>query len=224
MRFLTIGFLGLCLATTSFAADNQLTDAEKTDGWKLLFDGSATTGWITRDKKELTNWKAVGGSLTRDSGGGDAIYDAEQFENFILSLDWKIADKGNSGVFIRLSSIKDWINTGAEIQILDINEAGEMAHPNHIAGSLYDLVAPPEGVRMKPGEWNRFDITCDGPKISTKMNGVQTFAIDVSEAKWQKPQGKFNKPYGTLPRKGYLMLQDHGKMVEFKNIKLKPLP
>jgi Domain of Unknown Function (DUF1080) len=56
------------------------------------------------------------------------------------------------------------------------------------------------------------------------MNGVQTFAIDVSEEKWQKPQGKFNKPYGTLPRKGYLMLQDHGKMVEFKNIKLKPLP
>ena len=224
MRFLSVGFLSLCLATTSFTADNQLTDAEKTGGWKLLFDGNATTGWITRGKKELTNWKAIGGSLTRDSGGGDAIYDAEQFENFTLSLDWKIADKGNSGVFIRLSSIQDWINTGAEIQILDLHETGEMGHPTHIAGSLYDLVAPPDGVRMKPGEWNHFDITCDGPKISTTMNGVQTFAIDVSEEKWLKPQGKFNKPYGTLPRKGYLMLQDHGKMVEFKNIKLKPLP
>ncbi len=224
MRFLNIGFLSLGLVATSLAADNQLTDAEKASGWKLLFDGSATTGWITRGKKELTNWKAIGGSLTRDSGGGDAIYDAEQFENFSLSLDWKIADKGNSGVFIRLSSIHDWINTGAEIQILDLNEAGEMSRPTHIAGSLYDLVAPPDGVRMKPGEWNHFDITCDGPKISTTMNGVQTFAIDVSEEKWQKPQGKFNKPYGTLPRKGYLMLQDHGKMVEFKNIKLKPLP
>ena len=224
MRFLNIGFLSLGLVATSFAADNQLTDAEKASGWKLLFDGSATTGWITRGKKELTNWKAIGGCLTRDSGGGDAIYDAEQFENFSLSLDWKIADKGNSGVFIRLSSIHDWINTGAEIQILDLNEAGEMSRPTHIAGSLYDLVAPPDGVRMKPGEWNHFDITCDGPKISTTMNGVQTFAIDVSEEKWQKPQGKFNKPYGTLPRKGYLMLQDHGKMVEFKNIKLKPLP
>ena len=92
MRLLNIGFLSLGLAATSFAADNQLTDAEKAGGWKLLFDGSATTGWITRGKKELTNWKAIGGSLTRDSGGGDAIYDAEQFENFSLSLDWKIAD------------------------------------------------------------------------------------------------------------------------------------
>lgn len=224
MRFLTVGFLSLCITSTSFTADNQLTDAEKTDGWKLLFDGSATTGWITRGKKELTNWKAIDGNLTRDSRGGDALYDAEQFENFILSLDWKVADKGNSGVFIRLSSVQDWINTGAEIQILDLNEVGEMAHPNHRAGSLYDLVAPPDGVLMKSGQWNHFDITCDGPKISTKMNGLQTFAIDVSEEKWQKPQGKFNKPYGSLPRKGYLMLQDHGKMVEFKNIKLKPLP
>ena len=224
MRFLTVGFLSLCLATTAFAADNQLTDSEKADGWKLLFDGSATTGWVTRGKKELTNWKAIDGKLTRDSRGGDAIYDAEQFENFILSLDWKVADKGNSGVFIRLSSIQDWVNTGAEIQILDLNETDEMGRPTHIAGSLYDLVAPPDGVRMKPGEWNHFEITCAGPKISTTMNGVQTFAIDVSEEKWQKPQGKFNKPYGTLPRKGYLMLQDHGKMVEFKNIKLKPLP
>ena len=224
MRFLSVGFLSLCLATTSFTADNQLTDSEKAAGWKLLFDGSATTGWVTRGKKELTNWKAIDGSLTREDRGGDAIYDAEQFENFILSLDWKIADKGNSGVFIRLSSLQDWVNTGAEIQILDLNETGEMGRPTHIAGSLYDLVAPPDGVRMKPSEWNHFDITCDGPKISTTMNGVQTFAIDVSEEKWQMPQGKFNKPYGTLPRKGYLMLQDHGKMVEFKNIKLKPLP
>ncbi len=224
MRFLSVGFLSLCLATTSFTADNQLTDSEKAAGWKLLFDGSATTGWVTRGKKELTNWKAIDGSLTREDRGGDAIYDAEQFENFILSLDWKIADKGNSGVFIRLSSLQDWVNTGAEIQILDLNETGEMGRPTHIAGSLYDLVAPPDSVRMKPGEWNHFDITCDGSKISTTMNGVQTFAIDVSEEKWQKPQGKFNKPYGTLPRKGYLMLQDHGKMVEFKNIKLKPLP
>jgi hypothetical protein len=224
MRFLTIGFLSLGLAATSFTADNQLTDAEKTGGWKLLFDGSATTGWVTRGKKELTNWKAIDGSLTREDRGGDALYDAEQFENFILSLDWKVADKGNSGVFIRLSSLQDWVNTGAEIQILDLNETGEMGRPTHIAGSLYDLVAPPDGVRMKPGEWNHFEITCAGPKISTTMNGVQTFAIDVSEEKWQKPQGKFNKPYGTLPRKGYLMLQDHGKMVEFKNIKLKPLP
>jgi hypothetical protein len=162
--------------------------------------------------------------LVRSDKGGDAIYVAEQFENFILSIDWKIANKGNSGVFIRLSDIKDWINTGAEIQVLDINESGEMGRPTHTAGSLYDLVAAPETNRMKPDAWNTFVITCDGPKISTVMNGTETFAIDLTDEKWSKPQGKFKKPYATLPRKGYLMLQDHGAMVEFKNIKIKPLP
>lgn len=224
MRLLATAFLSLGLALSGMAADNTLTDAEKAEGWKLLFDGTSTTGWVNRGKEDLKNWKAIDGAFVRDGGGGDALYQAEQFENFVLKIDWKIADKGNSGVFIRLSSIKDWINTGAEIQILDINETREMGVPNHIAGSLYDLVAPPEGVRMKPGEWNNFVITCDGPKISCLMNGQQTFAIDVTEEKWQKPQGKFKLPYGTLPRKGYLMLQDHGQKVEFKNIKIKPLP
>jgi hypothetical protein len=55
------------------------------------------------------------------------------------------------------------------------------------------------------------------------MNGAQTFAIDETEEKWQKPQGKFNKAYATLPRKGWLMLQDHHSAVQFKNIKIKVL-
>lgn len=216
--FLTVG-----LAATAFAADNELSATEKQEGWKLLFDGTATTGWVNRDKDALTAWEVKDGALSC-KGGGDAIYKAEQFENYMLSVDWKIADKGNSGVFIRLSSEKDWINTGMEVQVLDLNEAGEMSRPSHVAGALYDVVVPDAAApKMKPGEWNHFDITCDGPKISCKMNGVQTFAIDVSEEKWQKPQGKFNKPYGTLPKKGYIMLQDHHSPVQFKNIKIKVL-
>jgi hypothetical protein len=220
----SLAFLSLCLAATAFGADNELSDAEKKDGWKLLFDGAATTGWANREKDTLAaGWEAKGGVLAC-KGGGDAVYKAEQFENFILSIDWKIADKGNSGVFIRMSSEKDWINTGMEVQVLDVNEAGEMSRPSHVAGALYDVVVPDAAApKMKPGEWNHFDITCDGPKISCKMNGVQTFAIDVSEEKWQKPQGKFKLPYGTLPRKGFLMLQDHHSVVEFKNIKVKVL-
>ncbi len=224
MNKLTIGFLSLCLTATAFGADNELSNAEKKDGWKLLFDGTATTGWVNREKDTLAaGWEAKAGVLTCKSGG-DAVYQTEQFENFMLSIDWKIADKGNSGVFIRMSSQKDWINTGMEVQILDVNEAGEMSHPSHVAGALYDVVVPnADAPKMKAGEWNHFDIVCDGPKISCKMNGTTTFAINVSEEKWQKNQGKFNKPYGTLPRKGYLMLQDHHSMVEFKNIKIKVL-
>jgi Domain of Unknown Function (DUF1080) len=215
----------LACAGVVAAADNQLTDRERQAGWKLLFDGASTTGWVTRGHDTLTNWQAVDGVLRRTSKGADAVYQAEQFENFELSVDWKIEDKGNSGVFVRVSSLTDWINTGAEIQILDINESREMSYPSHVAGALYDLAAPPVGTpRMAHLAWNHFHITCDGPKMAAEMNGAQTFAIDLTDEKWQKPQGKFKLPYATLPRRGYLMLQDHGDEVEFKNLKIRVLP
>jgi hypothetical protein len=76
---------------------------------------------------------------------------------------------------------------------------------------------------VKDGDWNNFHIVCDGPKVSCKMNGVETFKIDVSEEMWKKPQGKFKLPYGTLPRKGFIMMQDHGAEVEYRNIKVRVL-
>ena len=225
MFFRTVSVLLLAFAGVAVAADNQLSDTERQAGWKLLFDGSTTTGWVTRGADTLKNWQAVDGVLRRTGKGGDALYRAEQFEDFELTLDWKIADRGNSGVFVRLSSLADWVNTGAEIQILDLNESKEMSHPNHVAGSLYDLVAPPAGTPpMQHLAWNHFRIVCAGPKMAAEMNGVQTFAIDLGDEKWQKPQGKFKLPYATLPRRGYLMLQDHGAEVEFKNLKIRTLP
>jgi len=102
MRFLARGLLTLCFAISgAAAADNVLSDVEKADGWKLLFDGTATTGWVNREKTTLAaGWEVKDGVLTC-KGGGDAVYKTEQFENFLFSIDWKIADKGNSGVFIR---------------------------------------------------------------------------------------------------------------------------
>ena len=218
---------GLMLAFAARAAENELTEQEKKDGWKLLFDGKETKGWKNRGKDTLVGWEIVGDSLKCVKPvGSDVVYMDEQFENFELSIDWKIAPKGNSGVFIRMSSIKDWINTGMEIQILDERELGERNHPSksHGCGSLYDTVPRPADMNMKIDEWNHFDIVCNNEKISCKMNGVESFSINLNDEKWKTPQGKFNKPYATLPRLGYLMLQDHHSEVEFKNIKIKVLP
>src|SRR5688572_22056090 len=87
-------------------ADNTLTDAEKSTGWQLLFDGTSKNGWHVYNKKsDGAAWKVEDGALTLDSnykvdgkraGGGDLVTD-EEFENFELSLDWKIGKGGNSG-------------------------------------------------------------------------------------------------------------------------------
>jgi len=214
-----IACLAFLLPVAALAADNELSDKEKTDGWKLVFDGKDPVGWVNREKTALTGWVVEDGALTRKGkGGGDIVFTAEQFENFELSIDWKT--KGNSGVFVRMSSQKDWLNTGMEVQVLNAIKPGD----KHCAGALYDLVGPPAEAKIDKAGWNTFHIVCDGAIVSCKMNGVETFKIDLGEEKWAKPQGKFKLPYATLPRKGWIMLQDHGAEVAYKNIKVRPLP
>ncbi len=128
-KFVTLSLCcALMLAVAVRAAENELTEQEKKDGWKLLFDGKETKGWKNRGKDALVGWAIVGDSLKCvKPGSGDVVFMDEKFENFELSIDWKIAPKGNSGVFIRTSDLKDWINTGMEIQILDERELGASA-------------------------------------------------------------------------------------------------
>ncbi|MEZ4987497.1 MAG: DUF1080 domain-containing protein [Saprospiraceae bacterium] len=86
---------------------NQLSDAERKEGWELLFDGKSTKGWHTFGKKGIgSSWKIEAGAsclMARQDGGwqaqdgGDIVTDQE-FENFELRLEWKIAPCGNSGI------------------------------------------------------------------------------------------------------------------------------
>lgn len=201
----------------SVAQDDGLTKQERAQGWKLLFNGVDTTGWANRGKDSVSNWSAEDGALVlKKPKVGDLVYVAEQFENFELSIDWKA--EGNSGVFVRMSSQEDWLNTGMEIQVL-----ARSGTSTHAAGALYDLVAPPSEAKVRVNDWNNFNIVCDGPIVSCKMNGVETFRIDLRDERWQKPQGKFKLPYATLPRKGWIMLQDHGAAVAYRNIRIRPL-
>jgi hypothetical protein len=118
-----------------------------------------------------------------------------------------------------MSDQKDPVNTGVEVQIMPKKGATV-----HSAGALYDLLAPPATAPVNENDWNEFHIICNGPVISCKMNGVETFRIDLRDEKWKKPQGKFKLAYVNLPRKGWIMLQDHGDPVAFRHIRIKPLP
>ena len=82
------------------------TDAE----WTYLFDGSTLDGWRAYNGDSLPpGWVIVDKTLTFDTeireeanftGGKDIIYGAEEFDNFELSLEWKIPEGGNSGIFL----------------------------------------------------------------------------------------------------------------------------
>jgi len=193
---------------------------EPADGWEALFNGKDLTGWTCNPG----SWEVEDGVLTR-KGGGD-IWTAERFGDFILDLEFKLDKETNSGVFLRTGSIKEWLHTAIEVQVLDSH--GKATPDLHDCGSIYDCLAPSKNAVKPPGEWNRYVITCRGPRIQVELNGQPIIDMDLD--RWteahKNPDGtpnKFNTAYKDMPREGHIGLQDHGKPIWYRNIRIKRL-
>jgi hypothetical protein len=224
--------LVLCLAWTlaaSFAtaADNVLSDQEKEQGWILLFDGHRPTGWMSTTGEPISDKHVQEGSLNPHPCNYMLVYQ-QPWENFKLSLDFKISSKCNSGIFVRTYPLqprpgKDVGFNGIEIAIDDTTTAGF-----HDTGAIYDLVKPSTNAMGPAGLCNHIVITSDRNLLTVEVNGKPVTRMDFDE--WTKPNRRpdgsahnFDVAYKTHPRKGYIGLQDHGSDCWFKNIKLLPL-
>ena len=219
--------LWLAAAPALSAADNQLTDAEMKDGWLLLFDGKTSAGWMNSDRTPPRT-PAQDGALNPHKAGHYMLVHTQQWENFRLSLDFKISKGCNSGIFVRTSSLtprpgKDVGFNGIEIAIDDTPGAGY-----HDTGAIYDLAKPTKNAMKPVGEWNHIEITVDGSRIEVALNGDRVIVADLSQFAEpnKRPDGsahKFDVAYKDHPHRGYIGLQDHGSPCWFKNIKLKPV-
>jgi hypothetical protein len=217
----------LFLASVAAAADNELTDAEKKDGWILLFNGKSLDGWMTSSEKP-SKTPVEDGCINPHKCGGYMMIHEKMWEDFTLQFDFKISPKCNSGVFIRTSSLKprpgkDVGFNGIEVAIDDTKTAGY-----HDTGALYDLVKPTKNAMKPAGEWNHMVITSFKSKITVELNGETVVDADMDkfEKPFLRPDGtkhKFDVAYKDHPRKGYIGFQDHGSPCWFKNVKLKQL-
>src|SRR2546427_8527078 len=172
--------LWLTAASALSAADNELSDAEKKDGWLLLFDGKTLTGWMNSDRT-APRTAVQDGALNPHKAGHYMLVHTQQWENFALSLDFKISKGCNSGIFVRTSSLtprpgKDVGFNGIEIAIDDTPGAGY-----HDTGAIYDLVKPTNNAMKPVGEWNHIEITVDGSRIEIVLNGERVTVTDLSE-------------------------------------------
>ncbi len=216
--------LSVLVATASFAAENTLTPEEKTAGWQLLFDGKdPAQNWRSFKKDTFpTAWVVEGDALFRKEKGGD-IVSKEQFENFELLMDWKISPGGNSGVMFRVQETENtpW-KTGPEIQILD-NVGG---HDPNKAGWMYALYPASVDATKPVGEWNQLRFVTKNGKCEHWMNGVKYVEYEIGSDDWNEKVAKTKfaamPGFGKTP-KGHLCLQDHGDLVWFRNIKIRPL-
>ncbi len=235
-----MSFTILFLMVTIFAAhtqtQNQLTDKEKQDGWKLLFDGYSSAGWHTYNEKTFgPAWKIVDGTLYCDTtypipeGKEGDICTDQVYENFDLKYQWKISKNGNSGLMFNVQESPKYeapYLTGPEMQVLDNDGHPDGKIHKHRAGDLYDLIASSSEPVHAVGEWNDAEIKLDHGKLTLFLNGVQVVSTMMWDAGWDAlvKGSKFHQwaDFGKF-KSGHIDLQDHGNNVWFRNIKIKTL-
>ncbi|HEY8781038.1 MAG TPA: DUF1080 domain-containing protein [Mucilaginibacter sp.] len=195
-----------------------------------LFDGKTTNGWHSYLKTGPGAWKVVDGTLQLDPkapGQGDLVTDKE-YENYELSLEWKIAEGGNSGIIFGVHedpAFDATYLTGIEMQILDDAKAEDNKLATHRAGALYDMRAPSHPAKLA-GEWNKVTIRKVNGHITFWLNGEKVIETQIGSPEWQamlnKSKFKTWKGFAAYP-KGHIALQDHGAVVAFRDIKIKEL-
>jgi hypothetical protein len=214
--------------------NNKLTAAEKTEGWKLLFDGSDTKGWHDYNKKTIDNaWdvneEALHLNASKKTDDTRDIVSKGEFKNFDLKMQWKISEGGNSGIIFLVHEAPEYSEsyvTGPEMQVLDNARNDDAKNYKHRAGDLYDLIASSSEPVHPAGEWNNVEIKLKNGKLDFYMNGVHTVSTTMWNANWDKlvKGSKFAKMPGFAKYKsGHIDLQCHGYDVWYRNIKIKKI-
>jgi len=214
---------------------NELTGTEKKDGWKLLFNGKDLTNWRTYKNIPNASWKVKNGELCSDKPSGEKNPDLitnDMYQNFELSIDWKISPKGNSGIMYLVTEGNDQTyESGPEFQLIDNNGFTGQIEAYQTAGANYAMQAPSEDATNPPGQWNHTVIIINKGHVEHWLNGKKVVEYELGSDKWkeQKAAGKWKDiaAYGAA-KTGHIALQATHSGVEntgicFRNIKIKVL-
>lgn len=219
--FLLIAFIG-----------NNAVNAQTTkNGWDFLFDSKTLNGWRTAQRDTLPDqsWYADNGVLIFDpaKGHGGDIISTRSFTNFDLSVDFKVSAGGNSGIkYFLLPNT----SLGCEFQIID-----DSRHPdarlgingNRKTAAFYDVMPADSTKPYKPaGEWNTARIVVKGNHVEHWLNGTKVLAYERGSEAFKQAiaKSKFNNTKGFAgATSSPILLQAHGDMVSFRNIKIKTL-
>lgn len=181
-------------------------------GWKGLVGSPKTRAKMTpeklaeaqkaADQEMRDHWKVIDGALQFD-GKGKSLCTAKDYKNFEMLVDWKIKEKGDSGIYLRGSpQVQIW-----DPALRNIGSGGLYNNKNHPTDPLVLADNP-------VGEWNTFYIKMVGDKVTVKLNG-KLVTDTVLENYWER-----DKP---IYESGQIELQNHGNTLYFRNVFIKEL-
>ena len=219
---------------------NTISEREAAQGWTLLWDGKTTDGWRGAKRADFppSGWEirndmlCVQKSDGRESANGGDIVTTRKYKDFELVADFEITEGANSGIkyFVDPDMNKgEGSAIGCEFQILD-----DQRHPdaklgvkgNRKLGSLYDLIPAPDNKPFRPGQFNTARIVVKGNHVEHWLNDVKLIEYDRNNQEWNAlvAYSKYRDwPNFGNSESGYILLQDHGDEVHFKNIKIREL-
>jgi hypothetical protein len=194
--------------------NRTLFNGKNLDGWKI----EGVRDFKDRDGKRYPMWTVENSLITcYGKGFGFLRYTGQEYADFRLSLEYRLARRGNSGIGIRTPPYDPRRDlqtrpsfAAYEIQLLD--DAGKPASKNG-SGSLYRYVAPRSNPVKPSGVWNSLIVECRGPRLRLWINDVQIHDLD------QTTQPEIR----AKPLKGYVCLQSHSNKVEFRNIHIQEI-
>ncbi len=219
---------------------NKLTKNESDQGWKMLWDGKTTEGWngAKLDGFPEKGWVIEDGVLTvlpsggEESTAGGDIVTVEKYSDFELMLDFKLTEGANSGIkyFVDTELNKGTGSSiGLEYQILDDVKHPDAKKGNHVGSrtvaSLYDLIQADINKPINAiGQWNHAHIISKNNHVEHYLNGAKVLEYERKSDTYRKLVSE--SKYVTWPNfgeldSGQILLQDHGDLVSFKNIKIK---
>ena len=176
-------------------------------------------------------WTFEDGVLTASED--QVIWSKKDYDNFIIDLEFRTEDGTNSGVIVYCTNMDNWIPNSVEVQIADdFAEKWAKSPKTWHCGAIFGHLAPTKSMVKKPGQWNRFTVTCKDKMIYVMLNGlmVTEMNMDLWTSATKNPDGTdipswLSTPFVELPTHGNVGLQGKhaGAPIFFRNMKVKEL-
>ncbi len=179
-------------------------------GWQQI--GGERGDW------QLEDGVLAGRASSSDVAGPRWLATVDQYDDFELSLEFRIAPGADSGVFVRAPLRGDPTYAGMEIQILDdATRDGSALRADQVSGSIYGVQAPSERMGGRAGQWQSMVVACRGSRVKVALNGRKVVDTDTTYYPYL-----YGDHPGLTRERGYIGLQYHSG-VEFRKIAIEPL-
>jgi len=185
-------------------------------GFRPLFEGDSLEGWEIRQRGDHRGgWNVEDGILYCEGGKSHWLQSPDKYSDLVIRLEYQLAVKGNSGIYLRAPK-HGWVSKiGLEIQLLDDENYKGKIRPYQRCGSVYGSIVPETRVPAPAEQWNAIEVLLSGQRVRTVLNGVELYDTTLDQAA-EDTRDNVTQPASRA-------LQDHQTGVRFRHVRIRPL-